>query len=409
MKKAGVILLLLALILFSNLVSAGELKVTREHPFLIIRNADNSCISECDPKSTFEQDFGHNGEWVSANQLNVGDKLTLADGRKAVIKNIKRVVPADAFKVYNLETENYHDFVVGNDRLVVHNSNALPISLRQNLRELNAGELETILEEAKELTYSPNLLGAYKEGVAFDGIPKDFPRNIKKAIEEAVAKNKIPPLEREFILKRLRNSGSNLLSVEHEEAILEKLGNYKLEAELPGSINAGLRADVGYDVVPPTYFSGFRRTETVLNGAPKAKIEGIFLQKRIRGTSVRSISIRFRRMAVTGVLPTDRIPEEMVVVVRKINEEIDRVYPFFDKAVKQTGVRIMDLNNGNNILIQFYDKCNKRILSTGEVFGRNGVPIETIGIRMYTPDIGYIQMPVLYPSGVSGFARVEIE
>ncbi len=99
MKKAGVILLLLALILFSNLVSAGELKVTSEHPFLI------------------------EGNWVSANQLNVGDKLTLADGRKAVIKNIKRVVPADAFKVYNLETEKYNDFVVGVEGLVVHNSN----------------------------------------------------------------------------------------------------------------------------------------------------------------------------------------------------------------------------------------------------------------------------------------------
>jgi len=94
-----VILLLLALILFSGLVYAGELKVTSEHPFLI------------------------NGEWVSASDLNIGDKLTLADGRKAVIKNIRKVVPAESFKVYNLETEKYNDFVVGDEGLVVHNSN----------------------------------------------------------------------------------------------------------------------------------------------------------------------------------------------------------------------------------------------------------------------------------------------
>ncbi len=126
MKKEGAILLLLALILFFNLVSAGELKVTSEHPFLI------------------------EGNWVSANQLNVGDKLTLADGRKAVIKNIKRVVPAESFKVYNLETEKYNDFVVGNEGLVVHNSVApkdfseLPVTFEDRLFSCAPDEVKRI-------------------------------------------------------------------------------------------------------------------------------------------------------------------------------------------------------------------------------------------------------------------------
>jgi len=98
MKKLGVVLLFL--ILLSSIVYAGELKVTDEHPFLI------------------------NNKWIPANQLNIGDNLTLADERQAVITDIKKVSLENPVKVYNLETENYHDFIVNG--VIVHNSNAVP-------------------------------------------------------------------------------------------------------------------------------------------------------------------------------------------------------------------------------------------------------------------------------------------
>jgi hypothetical protein len=98
MKKAGLFLLILVIILFSlYLISAQEytLKVTEEHPFFL------------------------NGEWVVAKDLKVGDFLITDDGKKAKITNIEEV--ADNIEVYNLEAEPFNDFVVAGD-VIVHNS-----------------------------------------------------------------------------------------------------------------------------------------------------------------------------------------------------------------------------------------------------------------------------------------------
>ncbi len=56
------VILFLILFLFSfTFISAGELRVTEEHPFLI------------------------NREWISAFELKVGDELTLVNGSKAEV------------------------------------------------------------------------------------------------------------------------------------------------------------------------------------------------------------------------------------------------------------------------------------------------------------------------------------
>jgi hypothetical protein len=108
MKKRGVfnvVFLLLGLFLIFSLVSlasfvyAGQLFVTEEHPFLVY------------------------GSWISASQLVVGDVLSTVDGKKVRITSIQDVVSQDNFSVYNLEAGVYHNFIVGFDRVIVHNSN----------------------------------------------------------------------------------------------------------------------------------------------------------------------------------------------------------------------------------------------------------------------------------------------
>ena len=101
MKKKRLIFVLVLLIL-SSLVSAGTLKVTSEHPFLI------------------------NGEWIPASELKIGDRLTEINGKIVEITSIKKIIPKDPFLVYNLEAGKYHNFVVrdtDNLSIVVHNSN----------------------------------------------------------------------------------------------------------------------------------------------------------------------------------------------------------------------------------------------------------------------------------------------
>ena len=98
------LVLTLSLILFLNLflqmisASAGTLKVTTEHPFLI------------------------NGRWIPASELKVGDFMTTVDGKKAIIRSIQDVTSVNPFDVFNLEAGIFHNFVVGPGDIVVHNS-----------------------------------------------------------------------------------------------------------------------------------------------------------------------------------------------------------------------------------------------------------------------------------------------
>ncbi|MBR9704674.1 hypothetical protein GOV12_04630 [Candidatus Pacearchaeota archaeon] len=92
------IIVFIILILFTNPINAGTLKVTNEHPFLI------------------------NNQWIDASDLVVGDLIKTIDGKLAKITNIQDIFLKNPTKVYNLEASIFHDFVVGKDQLIVHNS-----------------------------------------------------------------------------------------------------------------------------------------------------------------------------------------------------------------------------------------------------------------------------------------------
>jgi hypothetical protein len=131
MKKSGwlflSIVLVFALMIFSlaSLVSAGTLKVTEEHPFLV------------------------NGSWISASDLKVGDTLSTVDGKKVKITGLEDIVRDSSFPVYNLEAGFYHNFVVdAGDGLevVVHNSNRVFLirkMLRFPIRDLSTLTLKS--------------------------------------------------------------------------------------------------------------------------------------------------------------------------------------------------------------------------------------------------------------------------
>ena len=111
--KLKSILFVLLLVLMASLVSAGTLRVTEEHPFLI------------------------NGEWIPAKELKIGDRLTEINGKIVEIISIRKVTPKEPFLVYNLEAGIYNNFVVrdtDNLSIVVHNSNKINMFDRNLLR-----------------------------------------------------------------------------------------------------------------------------------------------------------------------------------------------------------------------------------------------------------------------------------
>ena len=62
------IIIFVLFLLTVSLVSAGTLRVTEEHPFLI------------------------NGEWIPASELKIGDRLTEINGKTVEITSIKKLL-----------------------------------------------------------------------------------------------------------------------------------------------------------------------------------------------------------------------------------------------------------------------------------------------------------------------------
>jgi hypothetical protein len=93
-----VFLFIINLLFISCFASAGTLKVTEEHPFLV------------------------DGKWIQANELKLGDKIQTLDGKNVTITSLENIETQEDFQVYNLEVENYSNFIIGNEELIVHNS-----------------------------------------------------------------------------------------------------------------------------------------------------------------------------------------------------------------------------------------------------------------------------------------------
>jgi len=136
-KKVGLIICLIFLNVF--FVSAGTLKVTTEHPFLI------------------------NGTWIPASQLKVGDELTLANGSKVTITKLTDVVENESFPVYNLEAGEYHNFVVGEEGVVVHNSNR-PFLYADSKSEYSVREAGRIYQQYSSEGINRDNIGFVVEG-----------------------------------------------------------------------------------------------------------------------------------------------------------------------------------------------------------------------------------------------------
>jgi len=79
-------------------VNGKEIITTPNHPFYVV-------------------DKG----WMTADELNVGDELTLISGVSAMVNAIRVEQLSVPVKVYNFEVENWHTYFVGTDGVLVHN------------------------------------------------------------------------------------------------------------------------------------------------------------------------------------------------------------------------------------------------------------------------------------------------
>ena len=155
MKKEG-ILFALIILLMVNLIFAGELRVTQEHPFLV------------------------EGKWIPASALNVGDELITSSGQKVKIISIKDV--SSPTEVYNLDSSETDDFVIGKENIVVHNSDYFDSARTGRLNEAICGGIPE--QGLAWMTPTESRLGqrlGFEGYKAFDSISQE---NIKDFYKE---------------------------------------------------------------------------------------------------------------------------------------------------------------------------------------------------------------------------------
>jgi len=144
MKKSVILLVICFLALSFSIVSASQLKVTSEHPFLV------------------------NNEWIPASQLQVGDSLKTIDGKQVVIKNITEV--DERVEVYNLHVNNVENYFA-ND-VLVHNKLLIGLftddfgKVFEYTAANNLGKIGAVKRAAKEVP-------AYKKFLEEKGINPD--------------------------------------------------------------------------------------------------------------------------------------------------------------------------------------------------------------------------------------------
>ncbi len=102
-------------------VADSLIESTYHHPVWVVEGKDLATRPRPDHVVEATEPFATvPGRWVDACDLQIGDVLFLQPDRRAPIEMI--AVRQDCGKVYNFDVEELHNYAVGTDRVLVHNS-----------------------------------------------------------------------------------------------------------------------------------------------------------------------------------------------------------------------------------------------------------------------------------------------
>jgi len=329
-------------------------------------------------KLILNDDNNSTGSLVSSDNLSVGDVFYLEDEKKARVTSVEDIVNEN-----NFSFDNLNFFANG---VLVHNKayQQVPIPGVLPPRELTSSELEAILLEEVGLP-GEVWSGVYKDTTpisAVRGIPDGVPPTIRDSVESIIERNHLAPPQRELVIKTL-NPSTNRFDFDDIVSAEESFLRYQREASLPKELNELMYSELGYGPVPRVYSW---KIEKIVGD--DIQIKGVFFQQRVNGPSLFELQNEFRRISVRGAEQTERQFVDLMKLKYNINDELERVYSVYNRAAKVKGVRIFDLNNDVNVLFEFTDKCSGKTLTLKDVFSKNGILLNQIDIRVYTPDIG---------------------
>lgn len=146
-------------------INNATLQVTGVHKFLITRHGKE--------------------QWISAEQLQVGDKVRFANGKHHIIDDI--TIEYKTVQVYNFEVSGNHNYYVGKDQILAHNKGG---------KKGGGGKGKTSAISAKQGKHVTDQKDAYKTIEKSIDKTNDTLDKLDKASNKAFGKSKISNLQK---------------------------------------------------------------------------------------------------------------------------------------------------------------------------------------------------------------------
>ncbi|EAQ79172.1 polymorphic toxin-type HINT domain-containing protein [Blastopirellula marina] len=133
----------------------SRIETTIHHPFWVVQGHELTFRSTPRLLSGGEDERqALPGRWVNSHELQAGDIIYSRDGKTRIIRSIHQRYE-DAFPVSNLTIGDFHNYAVGFDSILVHNTALCDEAIGKVQARLNQGE--TTLDEIAETIRRDNL------------------------------------------------------------------------------------------------------------------------------------------------------------------------------------------------------------------------------------------------------------
>ena len=123
--------------LYTVTIDGEEIKATPGHPF-------------------YTSEEG----WVSAKDLEAGDKVTTAEGEEATVEKVEKEELEEPVNVYNFNVMDYHTYYVGENSILVHNANGKSCSMATDTANKAKESVKEAIESGS-ISSKPNQIHHY--------------------------------------------------------------------------------------------------------------------------------------------------------------------------------------------------------------------------------------------------------
>ncbi|NLE38867.1 MAG: hypothetical protein GX621_12655 [Pirellulaceae bacterium] len=151
--------------------NSASVQATGNHPFWVVDGDDLRGRPAAQDVYSHERDLTHNGRWVEARELRIGDQLLSVSGTRISIESLSTAHHHG--RVYNMQVDGPHTYAVGPSGVLVHNKPSARI-LQTGGHTVKPGTAKALNESLGRNLHHRDW-GRALEGLKDSlGLPKDY-------------------------------------------------------------------------------------------------------------------------------------------------------------------------------------------------------------------------------------------